>query len=695
MAVIATTLPAPSFPPVSPLPANPKTLLLHRCKTQHELRQIHGHLIKTGSSGHPSIAENLLESSALVLPDSLGYALKLFRHNPRRNSQFYNILIRAFLRSRSHDDVFVLFLHMLDHSVPPDRHTLSCLLKTCSRLNSLRHGQQIHTHVLKCGFGSEEFVLNSLIHMYASCGEVSVARRLFDEMPGRGIVTWNAMFAGYFRAGDWTEVVELFRYMLELGAAFDEVTLISVLTACGRLGVLDLGEWICRYVEENGLKGNQNLVTSLVDMYGKCGEVEKARNLFDEMPYRDVVAWSAMISCYTQSNQCREALALFHEMQVAEVDPNEITMVSVLSSCAVLGALETGKWVHSYIKRKRLHMTVTLGTAVVDFYAKCGCIENAFEAFDKMQMRNAWTWTVLIRGLANNGRGREALDLFSSMLKDNLRPTEVTFIGVLSACSHAGLVEEGRQFFDSMSREYDIEPKIEHYGCMVDILGRAGFIHEAYQFIKCMPIEPNAVVWRTLLASCKIHKNIEIGEESLKEIVRLDPRHSGDYILLSNIYASVGKLEEAIRVRNLMKEKGIKKIPGCSLIELDGTIFEFFAEDSAHPQSKEIYDKVNEIITKIKVVGYIPNNADARLDAEEDEKEVSVSHHSEKLAIAFGLIKSPPGATIRLSKNLRVCMDCHIATKLISKVYAREIVVRDRNRFHHFKDGSCSCNDYW
>ncbi|XP_020111934.1 pentatricopeptide repeat-containing protein At1g08070, chloroplastic-like [Ananas comosus] len=700
MAAAPLTLPAYSIPipPLSLHATDPKTLLLEHCRSQRDVRQVHARLIKTGcAAADPSAIENLLESAALVVPDALDYALAVFRRSPAHllRSQSYNILVRAFIRSRSPDDALLLFLRMLARSVPPDPHTFSCILKACSRMNSVRHGRMVHARILKCGLGSEEFVRNSLVHMYASCGEVGLARALFDRMPHRGIVTWNAMFAGYFKAGAWGEVVELFRYMSELRVAFDDVTLISVLTACGRLGALDLGERIDEYVERNRLKSNRNLVTSLVDMYAKCGKVGRARELFDEMPYRDVVAWSAMISGYTQSDQCREALALFHEMQIAKVEPNEVTMVSVLSSCAVLGALETGKWVHSYIKRKQLHLTVNLGTALVDFYAKCGCIESATEAFAEMRTRNAWTWTVLIRGLASNGKGKDALLLFSSMLEAKFEPTDVTFVGVLSACSHAGLVKEGREFFNSMSRDFGIEPRIEHYGCLVDILGRAGLLQEAYQFIKNMPIEPNAVVWRTLLASCKIHKNVEIAEECLKQIVRLEPRHSGDYVLLSSTYASAGRWEDAVRVRNLMKEKGIEKIPGCSLIELDGIIFEFFAEDSAHPQSKEIYDEVEEMMAKIKVAGYIPNVADARLDAEDDEKEVSISHHSEKLAIAFGLINSPAGATIRLSKNLRVCTDCHVATKLISKVYGREIVVRDRNRFHHFKDGFCSCNDYW
>jgi len=531
--------------------------------------------------------------------------------------------------------------------------------------------------------------------MYASCRDVSAARLLFDAVEENGVVMWNAIITAYLKNGYWMEVVEMFKGMLEVGLAFDEVTLVSVVTACGRIGDAKLGTWVAGYVDEKGLVRSRNLMTALIDMYAKCGELGKARRLFDVMQSRDVVAWSAMISGYTQADQCREALALFSEMQLAGVEPNNVTMVSVLSACAVLGALETGTWVHSYIRRKRLPLTIILGTALVDFYAKCGCIDDAVEAFESMPVKNSWTWTALIKGMATNGRGREALELFSSMRKASVEPTDVTFIGVLMACSHSCLVEEGRRHFDSMTQDYGIKPRVEHYGCIVDLLGRAGLVDEAYQFIRTMPIKPNTVIWRALLSSCVVHKNFEIGEEALKQIISLDPSHSGDYILLSNIYASVGQWKDAAMIRKEMKDRGIEKTPGCSLIELDGVVFEFFAEDSDHPQLREIYQKVEEMIDRIKMAGYIPNTADVRLEVDEYEKEVSVSHHSEKLAIAFGLMKLDPGATIRLSKNLRVCTDCHSATKLISKVYNREIVVRDRNRFHHFKDGTCSCNDYW
>ncbi|XP_048557959.1 pentatricopeptide repeat-containing protein At1g08070, chloroplastic-like [Triticum urartu] len=697
-AVVVSAAALPAAP--SPVRYTPRRAALR------DVPQLHAALLKSGElTTSPESFHSFLEATTLPSPATtaahLAYAIRLLRLGPHPplSARSYNILIRALFRAGHPEDALHLFVEMLDAAIAanvcPDQHTIANTVKSCARIYALATGRSVQAYAVKLGFMADQFVLNSLIHMYASCGDIMAAKVLFNAVEEKGVVTWNAMIAGYFKNGDWKEVVDMFKGMLEVQAPFDEVTLVSVATACGKIGDSKLGERIGVYAEEKGMVRNRNLATALVDMNAKCGELDKARRLFDRMHSRDVVAWSAMISGYTQADRCREALAIFNEMQATEVNPNDITMVSVLSACAVLGALETGKWVHSYIRRKALPLTVVLGTALVDFYAKCGCIEDAVKAFESMPVRNSWTWTALIKGMASNGRGREALELFSSMRKANIEPTDVTFIGVLLACSHSCLVEEGRRHFDSMTQDYGIHPRIEHYGCMVDLLGRAGLIDEAHQFIRNMPIVPNAVVWRALLSACTVHKNVEIGEEALKQITPLDPNHSGNYILLSNTYASVGQWKDAAMIRKEMNERGIKKIPGCSLIELDGTIFEFFAEDSDHPQSREIYEKVDEMIENIKMAGYVPNTADARLDVDESEKQVSVSHHSEKLAIAFGLMKSRPGATIRLSKNLRVCVDCHSATKLISKVYNREIVVRDRNRFHHFKDGLCSCNDYW
>ncbi|KDP31028.1 hypothetical protein JCGZ_11404 [Jatropha curcas] len=699
--MMATTL--PPFPykiptPVTTIPQfpeNPKTLILKQCKTIKDLNQVHAHLLKTRRHLDPTVIENLLESAALLLPaTTMDYALSIFDKIEDPDSSAYNTMIRAFTAKQVPQKALTLFKQMLENAVPFNEFTFACTLKACSRLRWRKEGKQIHAQIVKCGFGSNCLVLNTLIHVYANCGEVKIARKVFDQMPKRDIFAWNCMLSGYAKSGYYEDVVKLFYEMRELGVGFNDITLVSVLAACGRLADIELGEWIAGYIRANVLEENKKLVTALVDMYAKCAEVDKAQSLFDQMDGKDVVAWSAMISGYNQAGRCKEALVLFSKMQKANLEPNEVTMVSVLSSCAVLGALETGKWVHLYIKKKRMKLTVTLGTALIDFYAKCGVVDSAIEVFQVMPLKNVYSWTALIQGLANNGHGKRALEFYRLMREKNVEPNDVTFIGLLSACSHVGLVDEGREFFDSMSKEFGIEPRMEHYGCMVDILGRAALIEEAYQFIKEMPIQPNAVIWRTLLASCRAHINVEIGKEVVEHLVSLEPMHCGDYILLSNIYALAGGWEDAIRTRTQMKEKGIKKTPGCSWIELDGEIYEFLAEEKAY-RMKEVYSATEDMMERIKSAGYVPNIADARLDAEKDDKETAVSHHSEKLAIAFGLIKTPPGTTIRISKNLRVCTDCHNATKIISKVYNREIIVRDRNRFHHFKEGSCSCNDYW
>ncbi|XP_073058791.1 pentatricopeptide repeat-containing protein At5g66520-like [Primulina eburnea] len=689
-----STLPTPLIQ----FPKNPKILILHQCKTGRDLRQIHAHLIKTRLLHHPAVAESMLESAALLLPvPAIDYAFSIFAYLENPDSSAYNIMIRGFNKVQNPEKSFLLFGKMVENFVHPDEFTFTSILKACSQVGALREGEQVHAQILKVvdGFGCRGFVENALVRLYATCGRIELARQLFDGMSERSAISWNSMISGYVNHGYWKGVTELFGEMLGMGVGFNQATLINILMACGRLGDLELGEWIYEYALANGLMKDAGLVTSLIDMYAKCGRLDAARGLFDQIHTHDVVAWSAMINGYTHSSRFKEALALFLDMQNANVEPNEVTMVSVLSSCAALGALETGKRAHSYIKKKNLKLSINLGTTLLDFYAKCGCVDSAIEVFKDMPFKNVWSWTALIQGLANSGRGNTALEFYHLMLQEKVKPDEVTFVAVLCACSHAGLVDEGWDYFVSMSRNFSIKPRIEHYGCLVDILSRAGLIEDAYDFIKNMHIKPNALVWRTLLSSCKVHKHIEIGEEAFKHVISLEPAHSGDYILLSNLYASVGRFDDAKRIRNEMKVQGIKKNPGCSFIELDGVIHEFLAEDNVHPQSKEIYRSVEDMIEKIKTAGYVPDIVEGRLDAAEEDKEASLYHHSEKLAIAYGLIKTSPGTTIRISKNLRICGDCHNATKIISKIFGREIVIRDRNRFHHFKDGMCSCKDFW
>lgn len=402
-----------------------------------------------------------------------------------------------------------------------------------------------------------------------------------------------------------------------------------------------------------------------------------------------------MVSGCVGCGKSKEALEAFARMQGEGFEPEDRTLVSVLAACAHLGALEQGKWVHGYLRGKGRRVTVFLGTALVDMYAKCGEVELGLRVFREMPERNLLVWTTAIKGLAMHGRGAEALRMFGEMERCGFVPDDIAFIGALCACTHAGLVDQGRQLFDSMSRGYGIEPKVEHYGCMVDLLARNGLLDEARDLIDSMPMEADALIWGALMAGCRFHKNVELAEHVVKHLIRLEPDCSGVYVLLANIYAVTGRHDDARSVRALMKQKGVEKTPGCSLIEINGIVHQFLVGDTSHPMIEDILARWDDIENRIRVEGYVPDRREVLQDIDEEEKDDALARHSEKLAIAFGLISTEPGVSIRIVKNLRVCGDCHHVTKLISKVYDREIVVRDRTRFHLFRGGSCSCKDYW
>lgn len=468
-----------------------------------------------------------------------------------------------------------------------------------------------------------------------------------------------------------------------------------VLKACAGVGRLGLGESVHGSVVKFGFEDDIHVLNTMVHMYCCCGGVKDARVVFDEMPKWDSVSWSAMIGGYARMGMSTSAVELFREMQIARVNPDEITMVSVLSACSDLGALELGKWVENYIEREKIPKSMELCNALIDMFAKCGDVDKALRLFRSLDRKTIVSWTSVIVGMAMHGRGLEAASLFEKMKHAGVAPDDVTFIGLLSACSHSGLVDEGRKYFDSMTQEFHITPKIEHYGCMVDLFSRAGYVKEALEFVKKMPIEPNPIIWRTLTASCRLHGELNLGESITKQLIENEPLHESNYVLLSNIYGKMSHWEKKNTIREMMGEKGMRKIPGSTMIELDNKIYEFVAGDRTHDLYNEIHEMIDEMGRKIKMAGYVPTTSEVLLDIGQEDKEDALNRHSEKLAIAFALLKTPPGTPIRIVKNLRVCGDCHSATKFVSKIYNREILVRDRNRFHHFKDGVCSCKDFW
>ncbi|XP_077227901.1 pentatricopeptide repeat-containing protein At5g50990-like [Tasmannia lanceolata] len=439
---------------------------------------------------------------------------------------------------------------------------------------------------------------------------------------------------------------------------------------------------------------NFDLVSAnlLISGYLKIGDCENSNRVFVKMPKRDVISWNSMIGGLVKNTRPKEAITFFLRMLNSGFEPNCFTFASVLSACARVGALNRGEWVHGLMVEKGIELNFILSSALIDMYSKCGRIKTALEIFNAVRRDDVSIWNSMITGLAIHGLSSDAIVVFSRMIDENLEPDSITFVGILTACSHCGLVEDGRRFFDVMRKDYMIEPRLEHYGAMVDLLARAGFLEESYEMIREMPIKPDVLIWRALLSACRTYGKPDLAEAVIEQMERCN---SGDYVLLSNIYSSAKRWNCAERVRELMRRKGIRKDRGLSWVEIGANVNEFKAGDRSHPDSDAIYRMLDALIMRVKAEGFEPVIELVLMDVSEEEKEGNLKSHSEKLALAFGILKTSPGSEIRLSKNLRTCQDCHNLMKMVSRAFRRVIIMRDRVRFHRFEGGFCSCRDYW
>lgn len=640
--------------------------------------------------------------------------------------------MRGYSRSDFPKEALILYISMLSRGIEsPNNFTFPFVLNSCARLSSFEPGCQIHCQIIKLGFEFDLFIRNALVHFYSIFGDINNACKVFEGSLVRDLVSYNTMINGYAQVKEPCAAFWLLREMQDSCIQPDAFTFVAMFSACTILNDPGIGKQIHALVYKNlgDIGPNMLLNTAVIDMYAKCGlmnmaerifstvgmskniaawssmisgytrggEIERARQLFDQMDQRDLVSWTAMISGYAQAGHFNEALELFGKMESLGIHPDEITMVAVLAACGGLGALDFGKRLHQlYIENMLFGTNIFLTTAVIDMYAKCGSIDTALAIFYKIpkNLKTVSLFNSMISGLAQHGLGKTSISVFREMEFTGLKPDGITFVTILCACSHSGLVEEGKELFESMLN-YGIKPQMEHYGCMVDLLARDGCLDEAYGLIQSMPYEANSVVWRALLGACRLHRNAEIGEIAGQKLLDLEPDHGAHYVLLSNMLAENNQWEEARRVRKLMDDRGIQKPPGWSYIELNGTLHWFVASGKSHPEAKGIELMLKDMTMKLKNAGYFPNSEQVVFDVEEEEKETVVSSHSEKLALAYGLINSRPKETIRIIKNLRICGDCHSAFKLLSEIYKREIVVRDAIRFHNFKNGTCSCLDFW
>lgn len=656
-------------------------------------RKIHGFLIKLGYDSDPFSANALVDMYAKV--GILEDAVTAFGEISHPDIVSWNAVIAGCVLHEYHDWAIKLFQRMKISGKYPNMFTLSSVLKACAGLGVKELSRQLHCSLIKMDVKSDSFVGVGLVDMYAKCELMDDARLAFDLMSEKDLIAWNAVISGHSQNGEDIEAVSLFPLMYKEGVGFNETTLSTVLKSAASFQGID----VCRQVHalsvNSGFVSDNYVVNSLTDTYGKCGQIKDAGKIFRESVVADLVAFTSMISAYAQYGQGEEALKLYLEMLDREIKPDSFVCSSVLNACANLSAYEQGKQVHVHIIKYGFMSDIFAGNSLVNMYSKCGSIDDADSAFIEIPVRGIVSWSAMIGGLAQHGHGQEALQVFDQMLKAGIPPNHITLVSVLCACNHAGLVTEAKQYFESMEKLFGITPTQEHYACMIDLLGRAGKLNEAMEIVKTMPFQANTSVWGALLGAARIHKNVELGQRAAEMLFALEPEKSGTHILLANIYASAGMWENVARVRRLMKDSKVKKEPGISWIEVKDKIHTFIVGDRSHTRSKEIYAKLDELSDLLNKAGYVPMVEIDLHDVEPSEKERLLYHHSEKLAVAFGLIATPPGATIRVKKNLRVCVDCHTVFKFISKIVSREIIVRDINRFHRFRGGSCSCRDYW
>ncbi|KAK7316941.1 hypothetical protein RJT34_00777 [Clitoria ternatea] len=682
------------------LDSSPFAKLLDSCvrsKCGIDARRVHARIFKTQFSSEIFIQNRLIDAYGKC--GCLEDARKVFDHMPQRNTFSYNATLSVLTKFGKLDEAlnvfkfmpepdqcswnamvsgfsqhdrfeealkFVVDMHSGDFVL--NEYSFGSALSACAGLTNLNMGVQIHALISKSRYSSDVYMGSALVDMYSKCGVVACAQKVFDGMAVRNIVSWNSLITCYEQNGPAEKALEAFVRMMESGIEPDEITLASVVSACATLSAIREGLQIhARVMKQGKFRNDLVLGNALVDMYAKCRRVNEARFVFDGMPLRDVVSetsmvsgyaraasvkaarlmftnmmarnvvsWNALIAGYTQNGENEEAVRLFLLLKRESIWPTHYTFGNLLNACANLADLKLGKQAHSHILKhgfwfqSREESDIFVGNSLIDMYMKCGLVEDGCRVFKHMLERDNVSWNAMIVGYAQNGYGTEALDIFRKMLVAGEKPDHVTMIGVLCACSHAGLVEEGRHYFQKMRSELGLAPLKDHYTCMVDLLGRAGLLDEANNLIETMPMQPDAVVWGSLLAACKVHGNITLGKYVAEKLLKIDPLNSGPYVLLSNMYAELGRWKDVMRVRKQMRKQGVVKQPGCSWIEIQSRLHVFMVKDKRHPCKKDIYLVLKILTEQMKRAGYVPEvNSDEICEEEESDSEFFLHCHME------------------------------------------------------------------
>ncbi|KAK9705708.1 hypothetical protein RND81_07G077000 [Saponaria officinalis] len=669
--------------------------LLKACENVIDGQKMHCMVMKLGFVWDVFIAASLIHMYSRLR--FAADARNIFENMPFRDSASWNAMISGFCLNGYLEEALDFVSKMRFEGVKLDTVTIASILPVYAQVGDFLSGVGIHLHAIKQGLEHEIFVSNALINMYGKFGYLQFAQGVFREMLTRDVVSWNSIVAAYEQNDDANSAIRFFREMQSHGFNPDILTLVSLASSVAQLGDHRNSKLLHGYITRRAyLMGNIILANAVLDMYAKLGILDYASQVFQKIPRKDIISWNTLIAGYSQNGLADEAIEAFSVLGAcADVNPNQGTWVSVLPACSHLGALQYGMMIHGRVIKRPFHLDTYVATCLIDMYGKSGRLDDALSLFYQIPRTSSVPWNAIISCHGVHGHGDISLKLFRDMLQEGVDPDHVTFLSLLSACSHSGLVDEGQRYFHVMQHEFGTEPNLRHCGCMVDLLGRAGLLDKAYEFINSMTVQPDASVWGALLAACRTHRNVELAKLASDQLREIDTGNVGYYVLMSNIYANAGKWDGVKEMRSLALGRGLKKTPGWSSIELNNKVDVFYTGNKSHPSNERIYRELRILTEEVKRLGYAPEYSFVLQDVEDDEKELILSSHSERLAIVFGLISTPPKNTLRIFKNLRVCGDCHNWTKFVSKYAEREIIVRDSNRFHHFKDGTCSCGDYW
>lgn len=557
---------------------------------------MHAYSVKTDFVNSVFVGSALLDMYMKV--GKIEQGCRVFHEMPVRNVVSWTAIITGLVHAGYSKEGLVYFSEMWRSKVVCDSYTFAIALKACADSGALNYGREIHCQILKRSLEASSFVANTLATVYNKCGKLDYGSYLFEKMTIRNVVSWTMIITTYTQIGEEENALRAFIRMQEIGVRPNEYTFAAVISGCANLARIEWGEQLHAHMLSQGLMGSPSVANSIMTMYSKCGQLISTAIVFQELTRRDIVSWSTIIAGYSQEGCAEEAFEHLSWMRREGPKPNEFTLASVLSVCGNMAILEQGKQLHAHALHVGLEETAMVRSSLINMYSKCGSLKDASKIFDEADNDDIVSWTAMINGYAEHGRSQEAINLFEKIPQNGLRPDSVTFIGVLTACSHAGLVDLGFHYFNSMRNEYQIYPSKEHYGCMIDLLCRAGRLSDAESMIKSMPFQKDDVVWSTLLRACRVHGDVDCGRRTAEKILELDPSCAATHITLANIYAAKGRWNEAANARKQMKLKGIIKEPGWSWIKVKDRVSTFTSRDQSHPQGEDIYKMLDLLVSK-------------------------------------------------------------------------------------------------